>query len=337
MPMRQLTQVLRDTLNFDGGVDKRLLVGPEGIDDAGVVLLGEAEGLPGDCQTALVQTVDYFPPVVDDPYLYGAIAAANSLSDVYAMGGKPLSVLTVAGFPKGFDIKLIEAIFRGGFDKVREAGAVIAGGHTVQSPEPHFGFSVTGTVQRSRVTSNAGAKVGDVLYLTKSLGCGSLTTAAKFDKLTWEEMKPAAEQMAKLNHHAAEAMSAASAHACTDITGFGLVGHSHNIAAASGVTLRLELQRAPLLEHAYRLASEGVLSGGTARGKDALSETVSIADGLDPVLVNIAYDAETSGGLLIRVPPERANLLERELALRNVPVHRVGEVVAREGAIISLV
>ncbi len=332
--MRQLTQVLRDTLDSS---DKRLLVGPEGIDDAGVVLLGESEGLSADCETALVQTVDYFPPVVDDPYFYGAIAAANALSDVYAMGGKPLSALTTAGFPKGFDIKLIEAIFRGGFDKVREAGALVAGGHTVQSPEPHFGFSVTGTVQRSKVASNAGAKVGDVLYLTKALGCGSMTTAAKFEKISWEEMKPAAEQMATLNNHAAEAMNAAGAHACTDVTGFGLVGHAHNIAAASGVTLQLELEKAPLLDHAYRLASEGVLSGGTARGKDALSETVSIGADTDPVRVNIAFDAETSGGLLICLPADRSAKLEDELAKRDLPVCRVGEVLARTDAIISLV
>lgn len=334
MPMRQLTQVLRDTL---GSSDERLLVGPEGIDDAGVVLLGEGEGFAADCETALVQTVDYFPPVVDDPYFYGAIAAANALSDVYAMGGKPLSVLTTAGFPKDFPVELIEQIFRGGFDKVREAGAVVAGGHTVQSPEPHFGFAVTGTVKRSQVAANAGAKVGDVLYLTKSLGCGSLTTAAKFDKLSWEEIKPAAEQMATLNNRAAEAMNAAGANACTDVTGFGLIGHAHNIAAASGVTLQLEMEQLPLLEHAYRLASEGVLSGGTARGKDALSATVAIAEGLDPVRVNIAYDAETSGGLLICIPNERAAKLEDELAQRDLPVCRVGEVVTRGGGIISLV
>jgi len=334
MPMKQLTQVLRDTLDSS---DERLLVGPEGIDDAGVVLLGEGEGLPADCETALVQTVDYFPPVVDDPYFYGAIAAANALSDVYAMGGKPLSVLTTAGFPKEFDIKIIEQIFRGGFDKVREAGAVVAGGHTVQAVEPHFGFAVTGTVNRSQVMANAGAKAGDLLYLTKSLGCGSLTTAAKFEKLSWEELKPAAEQMATLNNRAAEAMNAAGANSCTDVTGFGLVGHAHNIGAASGVTLQLELESLPLLEHAYRLASEGVLSGGTARGKDALSETVAVADGADSVRVNIAYDAETSGGLLICIPASRAAKLEDELGQRDVPICRVGEVVARGNAIISLV
>lgn len=332
--MKQLTQVLRDTLK---GGDERLLIGPEGIDDAGVVGLGEAEGVPADCEAALVQTVDYFPPVVDDPYLYGAIAAANSLSDVYAMGGKPLSALTVAGFPKDFGMDLIEQIFRGGFDKVREAGAVVAGGHTVQSPEPHFGFSVTGTVPRSKVTANAGAQVGDRLYLTKSLGCGSLTTAAKFGKITWEELEPAAMQMATLNGRAAEAMMATGANACTDITGFGLVGHAHNIGAASGVTMQLKLADVPLLERAYELAADGVLSGGTKRGKAALSETVSIGDGVDATRVDIAFDAETSGGLLIVCPSANATRLEEELAARDVPVHAVGEVTARTDAIVSLV
>ena len=324
MPMRQLTQVLRDTLHTD---DERLLVGPEGIDDAGVVLLGEGEGLSEGTETALVQTIDYFPPVVDDPYYYGAIAAANSLSDVYAMGGRPLSALTTAGFPKDFELDWIEEIFRGGFAKVREAGAVVAGGHTVQSPEPHFGFSITGTVARSRVASNDGARVGDVFYLTKPLGCGSMTTAGKFGKISWDDLKPAADWMATLNDRAAAAMNAVGANACTDVTGFGLVGHAHNIARASRVTIELELGRAPLHDGALDLAREGVLSGGTKRGKDALGETVDVSGDLEPALVNIAFDAETSGGLLIAVSADRAADLERELADRDQLVARVGRAV----------
>jgi len=327
MPLGQLTQVLRDIAQAS---DPRLLVGPETVDDAGVVLLGEAEGVPGP-GIALVQTVDYFPPVLDDPYLYGAVAAANSLSDVYAMGGRALSALNIAGFPKDFSPEWIREIFRGGFDKVRESGAVIAGGHTVQSPEPMFGFAVTGLVDRARMTANSGARAGDVLYLTKALGMGSITTAGKQRKVDPEVVRAAALQMATLNRAAAEAMTAAGARACTDITGFGLTGHARNIALASGVTLRFHTGALPLFPHAQELARQGVVSGASGRGKANLREVVSIAPEADRAIVDICFDAETSGGLLIVIPAAQAATLERELAARGVPVHRVGEVVPRAG------
>jgi selenide,water dikinase len=332
MPLGQLTQVLRDIKQES---DPRLLVGPETVDDAGIVLLGAAEGVPGP-GIALVQTVDFFPPVLDDPYLYGAVAAANSLSDVYAMGGRALSALNIAGFPKGFSQDWIREIFRGGFEKVRESGAVIAGGHTVESPEPMFGFAITGIVDRARMTANSGAKVGDVLYLTKALGMGSITTAGKQRKVAPEVVRAAALQMATLNRAAAEAMTAAGAHACTDITGFGLVGHGRNIALASGVTLRLRTGALPLFPHALDLARKGVLSGGTARGKATLGDVVHVHADADRAIVDIAFDAETSGGLLIVIPASRASALERELDARSVPVHAVGEVVARGGHLIEL-
>lgn len=334
MPQRQLAQVLS---GFTAGVDERLLVGPSTVDDAGVVLLGRAEGLPAGSALALVQTVDFFPPVVDDPYFYGAIAAANALSDVYAMGGKPLSVLNLAGFPKDFSPDWMREIFRGGFDKVRESGAVVAGGHTVQTAEALFGFAVTGLVDPERVAVNSGAKVGDALYLTKPIGMGSMTTAAKRQAISWNDMKPAAEQMATLNAAAAEAMRAAGFHACTDVTGYGLVGHAHNVAAASGVTLRIELARVPLFAGARGLAAKGHLSGGAKRGRAALADTVRVAGRLDEALVNLAFDAETSGGLLIVLAPQDAPALERELAARSLPVHRIGECAARGDATIELV
>lgn len=321
MPMGQLTQVLRD---MNPEADPRLLVGPQSVDDAGVVLLGEAEGVPGG--VALVQTVDYFPPVLDDPYLYGAVAAANALSDVYAMGGRPVSVLNIAGFPKGFDPGWTREIFRGGFDKVREAGAVVAGGHTVESPEPMFGFAVTGVVDRALVMANSGAKVGDRVYLTKPLGMGTMTTAGKFQKVDAGVMREAALVMATLNDRAAQAMNAAGSHACTDITGFGLVGHARNVAAASGVTVHFDLASLPTFPGALELARAGVVSGGTGRGKAALGDVVRIEDGADPGLVNICFDAETSGGLLIFVAADKASELERELGARSVPVHAVGHV-----------
>jgi len=328
MPMGQLTQVLRD---LDPSSDPRLIVGPQTVDDAGVVVLGERDGLPAGAEVALVQTVDYFPPVLDDAYLYGAVAAANSLSDVYAMGGRPVSALNLAGFPKGFNEQWIADIFRGGFEKVAEAGAVVAGGHTVEAPEPQFGFAVTGIVDRAHLADNAGAKPGDVLYLTKSLGMGSMTTAGKFRKAPDEAVRAAALQMATLNHHAAEAMNAAGSSACTDITGFGLNGHASNIARSSGVTIRFHLSAVPIFPGARDLAAKGVVSGGVKRGKSALAGAVQVATGLDQALVDISYDAETSGGLLIVLPEAHAARLEDELAARDVPVHRIGEVLPREG------
>ncbi len=333
MPQGQLAQVLRGVLR---PADERLLVGPESIDDAGVVLLGAGEGVPGE-GVAIVQTVDYFPPVVDDPYLYGAIAAANSLSDVYAMGGRAFSVLNLAGFPKDFPQDWITEIFRGGFDKVAEAGAIVAGGHTVCSPEATFGFAVTGIVDRSRVTANAGAQEGDRLYLTKPLGMGTMTTAAKRRNIDWERMLPAAEQMAALNARAAEAMVAVGANACTDITGFGLAGHAHNIGRASGVTMHIELERVPLFEGALELAREGNASGAVGRGRASLEGKVRVAEGLELPLANMAFDAETSGGLMIVVPAERAARLEQELGAREQLVRPIGEVRAASDVTVEFV
>ena len=333
MPLGQLAQVLRDV---SVGPDERLLVGPETFDDAGIVGLGDVEGLPRGNDVALVQTVDYFPPVVDDPWFYGAIAAANALSDVYAMGGRPFSALNLAGFPKEFPPEWIAAIFRGGFEKIREAGAVVAGGHTVQSKEASFGFAVTGLVDRRRVRANSGARAGDRLYLTKSLGMGALTTAAKQKKIGWAELAPAAAQMATLNDRAAAAMNAVDAHACTDITGFGLVGHARNVALASGVALRIELARVPVFPGALELARKGTLSGGSKRGRANLADVVRIGSGPEAALVDLVFDAETSGGLLIVVAPAHAARLEAELAARDLPVHAIGEVVPATGALIEL-
>jgi len=329
MPQGQLAQVLRGVI---GEADERLLVGPTTVDDAGVVALGPAAGFAELHDLALVQTVDYFPPVVDDPYYYGAIAAANSLSDVYAMGGRPYTALNLAGFPKDFPSDWMHEIFRGGFDKVKESGAVVAGGHTVQSAEVQFGFSVTGFVDRKSISANAGAQVGDVLYITKPLGMGTMTTAAKRGKVAWAEMEPAAIQMATLNARAAEAMTACGAHAATDITGFGLAGHGKNIAAASGVTLRFETAELPIFPGALELARAGFMSGGAARGQAALAGEVVTADGLDETLAKLVFDAETSGGLLIVVAEDRAAILERELEARGQLVRVVGRVVERGAA-----
>ena len=319
------------------GADERTLVGPETFDDAGVVLLAGAPGLPSDSQAALVQTVDYFPPVVDDPYFYGAIAAANSLSDVYAMGGKPFTALNIAGIPKDFPEAWTAEIFRGGFEKIRESGALVVGGHTVQSNEALFGFAITGLVDRRRVTANSGARPGDVLYLTKLLGMGAMTTAAKQQKISWADLEPAARQMAQLNDRAAEAMAAVGARACTDITGFGLVGHARNIARGSGVTIRLDLARLPIFPGALDLVRRGVVTGASARGRKSMGEEVRIAPDADEHLVKLVFDAETSGGLLIAVPAAEASRLERELEERALPVHRIGSCETKTAHSIELV
>lgn len=328
MPLGRLAQVLR-SVNRPG--DPRLLIGPDTLDDAGVVRLPNADP----SAPALVQTVDFFPPVVDDPYLYGAVAAANALSDVYAMGGRPLSALTLAGFPKDFDEAIIGEIMRGGFEKIAEAGAVVAGGHTVES-EVQFGFAVTGLVDPQQVTANSGARPGDRAYLTKPLGMGTMTTAAKRQVIDWETMRPAAEQMAALNAAAAEAMLAAGARAATDVTGFGLMGHGRNLARGSGATLRLDPARIPVFPGALELARRGVASGGSQRGRANLAAEVRVADGVDEALVTICFDSETSGGLLIAIPADRAADLERELADRGLPVAPIGEFVASTGVLVEL-
>jgi selenide,water dikinase len=219
---------------------------------------------------------------------------------------------------------------------MREAACIVAGGHTVQSNEALFGFAVTGLVDRRRITANSGARAGDALYLTKALGMGAMTTAAKRRAIAWSDLEPAARQMATLNDRAAAAMIAVGARACTDITGFGLVGHAKNVAAASGVTLHIELARAPIFPGALELVRRGFASGASKRGRAALKVDVAVRGGLDEALVDLAFDAETSGGLLIAVPESAARELERELASRNVPVHRIGACVARTAKWIEL-
>lgn len=326
MPQGRLAQVLR---GHSEGKGERLLVGPEAFDDAGVVSLGQAEGLPSGCTLHLVQTVDFFPPVVDRPRWYGAIAAANALSDVYAMGGRAISALTLASFPKQFPEDWMGEILEGGFAKVREAGAEVVGGHTVEG-EVQFGFACTGVLEPASMTTNSRARVGDQVYLTKPLGMGTMTTAAKKGVIDWDTLEPAAVQMATLNAAAAEAMLAARAHAATDVTGFGLAGHASNVARASGLRVRFESARVPLFPGALALSAQGHNSGGAKRGRAHLVDVVAVAGALDEPLVNLMFDAETSGGLLVFVAEADAPALERELAARGLPVAHVGTCVAGE-------
>jgi selenide,water dikinase len=310
-----------------------LLVGLDTSDDAGVVRL-----FP---DLALIQTVDFFTPIVDDPYWFGAIAAANSLSDVYAMGGTPLTALNIVCFPiKELPGEILAEILRGGSDKIREAGVHLAGGHSVDDPEPKYGLSVTGTVHPAHIATNAGAQPGDVIVLTKPLGTGILTTAAKQDSLDAETLQIAISQMATLNRGAAEAMRQvgigpeAGVHAATDITGFGLLGHLSHMVKAANVGIRLRSNAIPLLPRAQELAAAGLTTGGGNANRQYLADMVRFADTIPVDLRDVLVDPQTSGGLCIITDPSHVDALIRELTARKT-VHTgawmIGEVTGENG------
>ena len=287
--------------------------------------------------SALVQTVDFFTPIVDDPFTYGEIAAANALSDVYAMGGRPLTALAIAAFPKeGLEREVMAAIFRGGFEMLRTAGVALLGGHTVQDPEIKFGYAVTGTIDPSRVLSNAGAKPGDVLFLTKALGTGVVTTAIKFDRAADRVMGAAIRSMRTLNRAASEAMlRVADVSACTDITGFGLAGHGTEMATASNVSVVVDTRRLPLFEGAYDLIGRNK-TRGMATNREHFSPSVQVGADVDRALVDLCYDPQTSGGLLIAVAAAQADTLAAELDRSGVQAARVGQVTAPQGFRVGL-
>lgn len=274
--------------------DPRLLVGSETFDDAGIFVLSD--------ELALVQTVDFFAPIVDDPYTFGQIAAANALSDVYAMGGEPLTALNIVGFPTGkLPLEVLTEILRGGHEKVHEAGAVLAGGHTVVDEELKFGLSVTGHADPRRLLTNAGAAAGDVLVLTKPIGSGVLTTAAKRAALDPAVYATLVDTMTRLNAEASRAALAVGARCATDVTGFGLLGHASHIARASAVTLRVDVAAVPLLPGAREAAERGVGTGGAERNAEYLAQRVDWGRTSD-VDRALLVDPQTSGGLLVAVP-----------------------------------
>lgn len=302
-----------------------LLVGPDTADDAGVFRLS--------ADLALVQTVDLFPPVVDDPYAFGQIAAANALSDVYAMGGVPLTALNIVGFPDGLDLKILARILEGGLSKLEEAGCTLVGGHSVRDQEPKYGLAVTGTVHPDRVVTNAGAKIGDQLVLTKPIGIGILTTALKRDLLTADEVDRVTQTMAALNREAAQAMVQVGVHACTDVTGFGLLGHLFEMATGSQVGFRVLSAAVGVLEPALKWLREGVLPGGSLKNRRYL-ETSGCLDwgtGVDEHSRALLCDAVTSGGLLMAVAPHKAGALDAALAQRGVDRYWIGEATASAG------
>jgi len=276
-----------------------------------------------------VQTVDFFPPIVDDPRWFGRIAAANALSDVYAMGGRPITAMNLVGWPKDLDIELLGEVLAGGLEKVREAGAVLCGGHSVVDQEIKYGLSVTGLVHPERFWPNAGARAGDVLLLSKPLGMGPISTAIKREQASAEVTMSAMQVMATLNKAAAEAMAGIDVHAATDVTGFGLVGH---VCEMAGTAIGVELRAAdlPLLPGALQLVREGVMSGGCGRGKQFYGPRVQFGAGVDAALADLVFDAETSGGLLLAVPAASAEAAMRRLQEAGAPAHAcIGHFVPR--------
>lgn len=301
--------------------DERLLVGINTCDDAGVYLLNET--------TALIQTVDFFTPVVDDPYDFGRIAAANALSDVYAMGGRPLTAMNIICYPtREGDLDTLARILQGGAEKVKEAGAVLVGGHSVEDREPKYGLAVTGVVHPDRLLTNAGAHPGDVLVLTKPLGTGVVTTALKADMAPPDLRRRTTEQMAALNAPAAEAAQETGVNACTDITGFGLLGHAREMAEASRVGLIINAGAVPLLPMVLDFAAMGLLPAGAHANRCFLGEAVVIEEAVPLALSDLLFDPQTSGGLLLSVPPDRAEDLLAALETRGVRGAVIGRVAS---------
>lgn len=279
--------------------DPRLLVGRETFDDAGVFLVAP--------DLALVQTVDFFAPIVDDPYTFGQIAAANALSDVYAMGGQPLTVLNIAAFPtRDLPLAVLTEIIRGSQDKVHEAGAHVVGGHSVVDTELKFGLAVTGRVHPDFLLTNAGAKPGDVLVLTKPIGTGILVTAAKQGSITAEQLRPVIQSMTMLNGAASRSAIAAGARCATDITGFGLLGHALHIARASNVTIEIDASEVPLFEGTIEAWKAGARTDGANRNREFLQPHTDW-DGVSEELIGVLVDPQTSGGLLVALAPARAD------------------------------
>jgi selenide,water dikinase len=299
-----------------------VIVGCNQADDSGVVRLT--------AETALVLTLDFFPAIVDDPYTFGQVAAANALSDVYAMGGKPLTALNIVGFPEGdLPLEALGELLRGGADKVNEAGAVVVGGHTIRDSELKYGLSVVGLIHPGRILRKEGARNGDVLILTKPIGTGVYSTALKNGALARRQEKLFYRMMSELNRNAAEGMYDFGVRACTDITGFGLLGHALEMALASDVSLVLNVRDVPLLPGALRLSSSGFLTGGGMSNREYVKDEIAVEGRLAPALEMLLCDPQTSGGLLVSIPRKKAGRYLAALKRRGVnSAAIVGEVEA---------
>ena len=300
--------------------DPNLLVGIDTSDDAGVYRVSD--------ELALIQTVDYFTPIVDDPFMFGQIAAANALSDVYAMGGQPKTVLNIVGFPvKKLGADMLAEILKGAAEKVKESGAIVVGGHSIDDQEPKFGMAVTGYVHPEKFFRNVGAKPGDVLVLTKPIGVGILTTGIKRGVVTPEQEEKVIETMAMLNKKAAEALEGFQIHAVTDVTGFGLLGHACEMAKGSNVSMTITYEDIPVLDGTYNLAEQGVIPGGSKSNFEWLKDDVEFAPSITESNQYILCDAITSGGLLVSLPKEEAKAYVQKLHEQNISAARIiGEV-----------
>lgn len=308
--------------------DPRLIVGYDKSDDASVYVL--------DAHTALVQTTDFFPPIVDDPFLYGQIAAANALSDVYAMGGEPKLALNILCLAQDMDDHTIQEILRGGYDKAYEAGAIITGGHTIQGAEPIYGLAVSGFVHPDKVLTNSGAQPGDALILTKPLGIGILTTAAKAGLVDDSVLSRIYRQMATLNKRARDIMVRYPAHCCTDVTGFALLGHCYEMAQGSSCSIHLKASAIPYHHEAYEMAEMGFIPAGAYRNREFAQGGVCVREGITRAMQDICYDPQTSGGLLMAIPEADAQACLHELQQEIPEAAIVGYVSKREEAAIYL-
>ncbi len=302
--------------------NSNVLVGYDTADDAGVYDLTQTGGQP----LAMVQTVDFFTPIVDDPYTFGGIAAANALSDIYAMGGRPVTALSLVVYPAKGDIQDLEAILKGGADKIHEADCVILGGHSISEDEVKFGYAITGLVHPERILTNATAKPGDVLVFTKRIGTGVISTALKKGIVQSDHMETSVEQMLTLNRGVCDAMLALEIHSCTDVTGFGLLGHAREMALASNVTLEIAASAVRFLPGAIEYSQAGAHSGGLNNNRDFVESCVSMPPEIPTEIQALLYDPQTSGGLLISLAKDQATLLMKQ----RPEAHVIGRVTERQ-------
>jgi selenide,water dikinase len=319
-----LAQVVRPLKGlFPADQHPDLLVGLEMSDDAAVYRISD--------DVAVIQTLDFFTPVVDDPYDYGAVAAANAMSDVYAMGGEVVVALNICGFPPDLPREVISEILRGGAEKVVEAGAALAGGHTIEDNEPKYGLSVMGLVHPDKILTKGGARPGDVLVLTKPLGVGIITTALKSEVAGHDHVKAAVASMVKLNRRAAQLLQQIGVHACTDVTGFSLMGHGLEMAERSGVKLRFNVAQIPFLDGAKHYAGAHLFPGGTRKNQEAYGERISFSPSISEELQQLLFTPETSGGLLVAVSATETDALSDLFASAGEDCWVIGEVTAGGG------